>query len=205
MFAPTTYGMTRSDKTGWQETCTSNDVVLRDWIRQGYSLVTVAKRGHSFAIDIDDFAACIAMGFKPEWLGGLYLVDTPSGGIHAHGLHTPETEGFSSKSVINVYRVKGNAKSGLALELKLDHASVAAPTAPRTNQPKKKDGVPSSKLGRGIHPDCWRGLKSTPRTRKPRNTGKSSPGSIPSLNWNASSKMRTAHCTPRAWWTGRST
>jgi hypothetical protein len=26
-----------------------------------------------------DFTACIAMGLKPEWQGGLCLVDTPSG------------------------------------------------------------------------------------------------------------------------------
>jgi len=45
-----------------------------------------------------DFTACIAMGLKHEWQGGLSLVDTPSGAIHAQGLHMPQTRSRTSGS-----------------------------------------------------------------------------------------------------------
>jgi len=122
-------GMSSSRLLDWQDRVTNNKFTLLDWLKRGNSLVTVAKRGQSFVLDLDDPAECERLGFKREWLNGYYAVDTPSGGEHHHGLHDATTEALGN--VINVYRVKGNSKSGKILELKLHNQSVAAPTAYR--------------------------------------------------------------------------
>jgi len=158
MFVGTRPGMTRSNWTGWQDQATTSKSMLLKWLKDGYSLVTVAKRGHSFAFDLDNPAECERRGFKREWLEGYYAVDTPSGGEHHHGLHDASTEGLGN--LINVYRVKGDKGSGKILELKLHNQSVAAPTAERVGQEKKRDGtykprMLGSKLRRGIHPELW--------------------------------------------------
>src|ERR1700722_15510283 len=98
-------GMSSSRWGDWQDRATHNKLMLLDWLKDGYSLVTVAKRGHSFVLDIDDLGACEAAGFKQEWLDDYYAVDTPSGGTHHHGLHDLTTEGLGN--LVVVYRVKG--------------------------------------------------------------------------------------------------
>jgi putative DNA primase/helicase len=138
LFAPTAMGMTRSNREGWPQLATNNKETLLGWILEGNNLVSVTKHGHGFAIDIDDVAAVQAKGFKMEWLDGYYLVDTPSGGLHCHGLHTTDTEALGN--LIVVYDVKGESKSKKIFELKLNNQSVAAPTATRVNQPKKRNG-----------------------------------------------------------------
>ncbi|PSH02784.1 MAG: hypothetical protein CXZ00_15655 [Acidobacteria bacterium] len=138
LFAPTAMGMTRSNREGWPQLATNNKKTLQSWITEGNNLVSVAKHGHGFAMDIDDIEAVLAKGFKLEWLDGYYLVDTPSGGIHGHGLHSSETEALGN--LVVVYEVQGDTKSKKIFELKLNNQSVAAPTAIRQNQPKKKDG-----------------------------------------------------------------
>src|ERR1035437_3082304 len=138
LFAPTAMGMTRSNRDGWPELATNNKDTLRQWVNEGNNLVSVAKHGHGFAIDIDDVGAVQSRGFQLEWLDGYFLIDTPSGGIHAHGLHSPETENLGN--LVVVYEVSGDTKSKKILELKLNNQSVAAPTAVRVNQPKKRDG-----------------------------------------------------------------
>jgi hypothetical protein len=142
-------------------------VQLLNWIKGGHSLATVAKRGHSLAIDIDDLAACEARGFKSEWLKGEYCVETPSGGIHVHGLHDSSTESLGN--LINVYRTKGDKKSGKILELKLHNQSVAATTAERFADDKKCAGVyqprqPGKTLKRGIHPELLEWIKANGET-----------------------------------------
>lgn len=146
-------GMSSSRLLDWQDRATNDKFMLLDWIKGGSSLVTVAKRGHSFVLDLDDPAACERLGFKREWLDGYYAVDTPSGGEHHHGLHDAVTE--ARGNVINVYRVKGKKESGKILELKLHNQSVAAPTAERFADEKKCAGVylprlPGAKMRRGI-------------------------------------------------------
>src|ERR1700692_1721087 len=138
LLAPTQMGMTRSNREGWPLLATNDKRTFSNWIKDGNNLVSVAKHGHGFAIDIDDVAAVQAKGFKMEWLDGYYLVDSPSGGLHSHGLHAPETEALGNLVVI--YEIKGDTKSKKIFELKLNNQSVAAPTAIRQNQPKKKDG-----------------------------------------------------------------
>ena len=129
VFVGCTMGMSSSRWLDWQDSGTDNKLTLLDWIKSGNSLVTVAKRGHSFVLDIDDPAACERLGFKREWLDGYYRVNTPSGGEHHHGLHDAATEALGN--LIVVYRVKGDEKSGKILEFKLHNQSVAAPTAYR--------------------------------------------------------------------------
>jgi putative DNA primase/helicase len=149
-------GMSSSRWEGWQQRATNNKLTLLDWLKDGYSLVTVAKRGHSFVVDVDDLGACEAAGFEQEWLDGYYAVDTPSGGTHHHGLHDFTTEGLGN--LVVVYRVKGDKSSGKILELKLHNQSVAAPTAERFADEKKcagvyKPQVPGSKMKRGVNPE----------------------------------------------------
>jgi len=149
-------GMSSSRWLDWQDRATNNKFMLLDWIKGGSSLVTVAKRGHSFVLDIDDPAECERLGFKREWLHGYYPVQTPSGGEHHHGLHDASTEALGN--VVNVYRVKGDKSSGKILELKLHNQSVAAPTAERLADEKKcagtyEPGLPGAKMRRGIDPE----------------------------------------------------
>jgi hypothetical protein len=130
--------MTRSDHTGWPDIATSDQSTLCQWIADGFNLVSVAKHGQGFFIDIDDLPAAIAKGFQMAWLDGYYLVDTPSGGLHAHGLHSSETETMGT--LVVVYATKGDKTSKKIVELKMHNQSVAAPTAIRLNEPKKVDG-----------------------------------------------------------------
>ncbi len=163
-------GMSSSRLLDWQDRATNNKFVLLDWIKGGSSLVTVAKRGHSFVLDLDDPAACERLGFKREWLDGYYAVDTPSGGEHHHGLHDPITEGLGN--LINVYRVKGDTKSGKILELKIHDQSVAAPTAERFADEKKCAGmyeprIRGAKMRRGIDPELLAWLEEHGESFKP--------------------------------------
>ena len=163
-------GMSSSRWLNWQDRAISHKPALRDWINDGNSLVTVAKRGHSFVADIDDPAACERLGFKREWLEGYYAVDTPSGGEHHHGLHDATTETLGN--VINVYRVRGDKKSGKILEVKLHNQSVAAPTAKRYADEKKCAGVyepckRGAKMRRGIDPEMLAWLEEHGESSKP--------------------------------------
>jgi hypothetical protein len=149
-------GMSSSRWLDWQDRATNNKFMLLDWIKGGSSLVTVAKRGHSFVLDIDDPAECERLGFKREWLDGYYAVDTPSGGEHHHGLHDAVTGALAN--VVNVYRVKGDKSSGKILELKSHNQSVAAPTTERYADERKCAGtyeprVHGAKMRRGIDPE----------------------------------------------------
>jgi len=170
LFSPTSMGMTRSDRTEWQNIATNNLSAIRQWIAEGLNLVSVAKRGHGFLIDIDDIALAVAKGFNMAWLDGYYLVDTPSGGLHAHGLHVPETETMGN--LVVVYADKGDSKSKKIVELKFHNQSVAAPTAIRLKQPKKVDGEylprgPVGEVKRGICPEITAWLASNRETAKP--------------------------------------
>jgi hypothetical protein len=163
-------GMSSSRLLDWQDRATNNKFVLLDWIKGGSSLVTVAKRGHSFVLDLDDPAACERLGFKRKWLDGYYAVDTPSGGEHHHGLHDAVTEALGN--VINVYRVKGDKSSGKILELKIHDQSVAAPTAERFADEKKCAGtyvpcVRGAKMRRGIDPELLAWLEEYGEVSKP--------------------------------------
>lgn len=162
-------GMSSSRWDGWQDRATGNKLTLVDWLQDGHSLATVAKRGHSFVLDIDDPAACEARGFRQEWLDGYYRVDTPSGGTHNHGLHDVTTEELGN--LIDVYRVMGDKSSGKILELKLHNQSVAAPTAERFAGDKKcagiyKPRVPGSKMRRGIVPELLAWIAANGETPK---------------------------------------
>lgn len=139
-FAPTAVGMTRSNVLGWQNIATYDKGQIKKWLKEdGHrSLVAVAKRGHVAILDIDDKAACVAMGLKPEWLEGGFGVETPSGGEHWYFRQDESLEGL--RSVVNVHAVKGDRNSKKVLELKIDRCSVAAPTAKREGQPGKADG-----------------------------------------------------------------
>lgn len=170
LFVACEMGMSSSRLLDWQDRATSNKFMVRDWLKGGSSLATVAKRGHSFALDIDDPDECERLGFKREWLDGYYVVDTPSGGEHHHGLHDPTTEALGN--VINVYRVKGDKNSGKILELKLHNQSVAAPTAERFADGKKCAGmyqprVRGANMRRGIDPELLSWLEKYGEVSKP--------------------------------------
>ena len=120
-------GMTRSDRSAWQDIATNDQSALREWIADGLNLVSVAKRGHGFYIDIDDIEAATAKGFVPSWLDGYYLVDTPSGGLHAYGLHSPETETMGK--LVVVYATKGDKTSKKIVEVE-----IAQPVGGRTDR-----------------------------------------------------------------------
>ena len=60
LFSPTSMGMTRSDRTGWQDIATNDLSTLRQWIADGLNLVSVAKRGHGFNMDFDDMASVLS-------------------------------------------------------------------------------------------------------------------------------------------------
>jgi P4 family phage/plasmid primase-like protien len=174
LFAPTAMGMTRSNRERWQNIATNDKKTLFQWIKEGNSLVSVAKHGYGFNLDIDDLKAVQAKGFKMEWLGGYYLVDTPSGGIHGYGIHTPETETLGNLAV--VHEVKGDTKSKKIFELKLNNQSVAAPTAIRLGQPKKVDGqyVPRERFQgtrKGLHPDLLAWITEHAEEPKPQRKG----------------------------------
>jgi len=138
IFAPTSMGMTRSDRDGWPDLATNDKQALKQWVGEGCNLVSVARHGAGYMLDVDDVPAVKAMGFDLAWLDGYYVVDTPSGGLHAYGLHDAETEALGNLAVVRAE--KGNSQSRKILELKLHNQSVAAPTAIRLHQPGKKDG-----------------------------------------------------------------
>jgi hypothetical protein len=170
LFVGCRMGMSSSRLLQWQDEGTSDNQTLLDWINGGKSLVTVAKRGHSFVGDIDDLAACERLGFKREWLDGYYAVETPSGGDHHHGLHDATTEALGN--LIIVYRVRGDDKSGKILELKLHNQSVAAPTAERYADAKKFAGIyeprkRGEKMRRGIDPEMLAWLEEHGESSKP--------------------------------------
>jgi hypothetical protein len=172
LFAPTAMGMTYSKRTGWPDMASNDLPTLQQWIVDGLNLVSVAKRGRGFNIDIDDIQAAAGKGFQSSWLDGLYLVDTPSGGLHAYGLHSPGTDALGT--LVVVYAIKGDKTSKKIVELKLHNQSVAAPTAFRLDQPKKVDGVytprgPVVNLTHGLCPEflTWlqeQGEEQTPAT-----------------------------------------
>jgi hypothetical protein len=156
MFVGTSFGMTRSFWKEWQNKGTDDKDTLRGWLEQGYSLVSVAKHGHQFMIDIDDPATCNSMGMPAPCQTETYTVDSPSGGEHLYGIHDAVTETLGN--LVVVYVEPGNPKSKKILELKLNGAnSVAAPTAVRLGQPGKCDGVykPRSQkiLAKGLNPE----------------------------------------------------
>lgn len=138
VFAPTAMGMTRSDRDGWPQLATKDKESLRQWVAEGCNLVSVARHGTGFVLDLDDVPALKSKGFDLAWLDGYYVVDTPSGGLHAYGLHDAETEALGN--LVVVHAEKGNSQSRKILELKLHNQSVAAPTAIRLHQPGKADG-----------------------------------------------------------------
>jgi len=177
LFVGCRMGMSSSRLLQWQDEGTSDNQTLLDWLKNGKSLVTVAKRGHSFVGDIDDLAACERLGFKREWLDGYYAVETPSGGEHHHGLHDATTETLGN--LINVYRVRGDDKSGKILELKLHNQSVAAPTAERYADAKKCAGVyeprmRGAKMRRGIDPEMLAWLEEHSESSKPHDNSSAS-------------------------------
>src|ERR1017187_3189039 len=90
VFAPTDAGMTRSNRSGWPELATSNIATIEEWLQNGDSLVSVARRSHQYITDIDDPIDAVARGFKMEWLYGTYILGKPRGGLHARGLHRSE-------------------------------------------------------------------------------------------------------------------
>jgi len=156
-FAPTDAGMTSSRRTGWADMATSDLPTIKAWLASGDSLVSAATHGHQYIVDIDDPVAAHQFGFKMEWLDGLFLVDSPSGGIHAYGLHDAISDALPG-AYINVRAEKNNKKSPLIVELKLHHASTAAPSVKRFGVKGKKDGIyqpraPFTTVRTGIHPD----------------------------------------------------
>jgi hypothetical protein len=164
-FAPCTSGMTRSNMFEWETKCSKNKTQIGEWLDEGYSLVLVSVRDQGFSLDIDDWEACIAKGFKPEWVEGYPGSDTPSGGKHCYCEPSPEQTHDLAKTV-NVYNERDDNKSGLILELKIEAASVAAPGARRFDQPRKVDGVYrpfncGPYVGKaGIHPDLLEWIKT---------------------------------------------
>lgn len=152
LFAPTTPGLNRSDWTGWPEIATNNESTLTLWLDRGYSLVSVAKRGHGFVIDIDDPEACRAKGFVFLDDADTFSVSTPSGGLHIYGLHDDETEALAN--LIVVHERKGDHTSKKILEIKLHNQSVAAPSAGRSGVAGKKDGVYSTRTPYSGNPGC---------------------------------------------------
>ncbi|MGA9883933.1 MAG: phage/plasmid primase, P4 family [Candidatus Acidiferrales bacterium] len=160
-FAPTAAGMTRSTATGWQKIATNDMGTIKGWLNaDGYkSLVAVAKRGRAFMLDIDSPDACIALGWNPEWTTGMFGVNTPSGGQHLYGL---QNEAFAE--LPSYVEIKDGAK--LVMEIKVDRCSVAAPTAVRLSQPKKKDGayVPFTEvnvhLAKGLPAEAWEWVRA---------------------------------------------
>jgi P4 family phage/plasmid primase-like protien len=170
LFSPTSMGMTRSNHTEWQNIATNDLSTLRQWIADGLNLVSVAKHGQGFLLDIDDISSAVAKGFDMAWLDGYYLVDSPSGGLHAHGLHSSETEAMGNLVVVR--EVKGDKESKKIVELKLHNQSVAAPTAIRLNQPKKLDGEylprgPVGEVKRGLCPEFAAWLVENREESKP--------------------------------------
>jgi hypothetical protein len=125
LFSPTSMGMARSDRTGWHDIATNDPSALREWIADGLNLASIAKRGHGFIIDIDDIASAVAKGFDLAWLDGYFLVDSPSGGLHAHGLHAARTEAMGNLVVI--YEVKGDKNSKKIVELASKNPYVRSP------------------------------------------------------------------------------
>jgi hypothetical protein len=74
LFSPTSMGMTRSDRIAWQDIATNDPSALRQWIAEGLNLVSVAKRGHGFFIDIDDIASAKAIDIYQSQSGRPLLV-----------------------------------------------------------------------------------------------------------------------------------
>jgi putative DNA primase/helicase len=170
LFAPASKGMTRSNWDGWPGLATSNKSTLAKWVQDGNNLVAVAKHGFNFSIDIDDVQTCLEQGFKLEWLDGYLLVDTPSGGIHVHGLQTADMELLGTN--VNVHLEKDDKNSKKILELKLHNHTVAAPTAIRLHQKGKVDGeykphaMPAT-IKQGLCPELLEWMKANAEISKP--------------------------------------
>lgn len=163
LFAPTTPGLSRSDWTGWPDIATGDESTITSWLDAGYSLVSVAKRGHGFMVDIDDLQACRSKGFAFHNDPDTFSVTTPSGGLHIYGLHDDATETLGN--LIVVHERKGDRSSKKILEVKLHNQSVAAPSAVRFGMAGKKDGVYSPRApysddpGYGLSPAVLDWLK----------------------------------------------
>ncbi len=160
-FVYTTPGNSRSNVMDWPELATREEEQLRLWVKQGFSLVAVARQDGAFLIDVDDLEACVALGLNPAWLRGYFHVNTPSGGHHYYGLHDAESAALGG--IVQILRTKGDRDSGLVFELKLHHQTVAAPTAERRGQ-KKKDGayIPDGAFNgmrKGLDPELAAWLK----------------------------------------------
>jgi len=178
LFAPTSMGMTRSDREGWPGLATNDKQVLKQWMGEGCNLVSVACHGAGFILDLDDAQALNAKGYDPAWLDGYYIVDTPSGGLHGYGLHDAQTEALGN--LVVVYAEKGNKQSRKILELKLHRQSVAAPTAIRLRQPGKADGeyLPRGEFHgarKGLPAPMLAWLKQHAEQPKPAPTGSKTP------------------------------
>src|ERR1017187_5089004 len=157
VFAPTDARMTRSNRSGWPELATSNIATIEEWLQNGDSLVSVARRSHQYITDIDDPIDAVARGFKMEWLDGTYIVDTPGGGLHASGLHDATSDALPY-TCMNVREVKNDKKSKLIVEVKLNACSTACPSAARFGVAGKRDGVYQPRVSftgtvTGINPD----------------------------------------------------
>ena len=164
-------GMSSSRWLDWQDRATNNKFMLLDWIkrrqqpcdrREAWALVRARPR-RSRRVRAARLQARVAGRLLR---GG----QTPSGGEHHHGLHDGTTDALGN--VIDVYRVKGDKKSGKILELKLHNQSVAAPTAERFADEKKCAGtyeprMPAAKMRRGIDPELLAWLEKYGETSKP--------------------------------------
>jgi P4 family phage/plasmid primase-like protien len=120
-FAPARIGETHGE-IGWSMDATADLDKIKGWLAHGSQLVMVAKFGQCAALDVDDWDACKAEGFNPEWLDGMFRVGTPSGGFHIY-LPWQGAFDFWKAAKADAYSSDGR----LIAELKLNNSTIAAP------------------------------------------------------------------------------
>jgi hypothetical protein len=114
---------------GWPALATTNDMRLVEWNDkdESYNVIAVSKRGATCSIDIDD---PLVIDKLPQPLPDTLLVDTPSGGLHAHFLATPASDKLGNCNILRIGDYCVPDKDGdltTLLELKVHDLTVAAP------------------------------------------------------------------------------
>lgn len=142
--APTLAGYRHPYIKGWKELATTSPDKIREMASNGYSgcnWVSVAKDGFACIIDIDDIEYAKSIGMPIPW--DTFMVNTPSGGLHAYMWHADESVKLGNTNIIG-------PDGSPAVEFKANNLTCASPGVLRSD--KEPHGYYAPANGNEIQP-----------------------------------------------------
>ena len=126
--APTLAGYRHPKIVGWKDLATTSPNKISEMAVNGYSgcnWVSVAKDGFACIIDIDDVEYAKSIGMPIPW--DTFMVNTPSGGLHAYMWHTEESVELGNTNIIG-------PDGSPAVEFKANNLTCASPGVLRSDK-----------------------------------------------------------------------